>query len=54
MSKPTPAPKPAPSPDTWRPYKPGFEVNDLGQLRTVGYQPGNVPTLPLPAKKPAP
>lgn len=29
----------------WRPHStPGFEINGLGQLRTIGHQPGNVPT----------
>jgi len=35
---------------TWKPLKPGFEVNELGQFRTVGHEPGNVPTLPITKK----
>lgn len=55
MTKPSAPPAPKPGADEWRLHTtPGFEVNGLGQLRTSGHTPGNVPTLPLPPKKPAP
>lgn len=54
MTKPPATPAPKPRADEWRPHStPGFQVNGLGQLRTVNHVPGNVPTLPLPNRKPA-
>jgi hypothetical protein len=41
------AAKPVPGANDWRPHTTrGFEVNGLGQLRTVGHQPGTVPDRP--------
>ena len=46
-TKPQPK-KPDPATE-WKPYSnPAFEVNGLGQLRTKGHLPGNVPTKRKP------
>lgn len=39
-------PQTPPPTDQWRDYKPGFEVNERGQMRTKDYQP---PPKPEPA-----
>jgi hypothetical protein len=49
-AKKVPPAKPVPGANDWRPHStPGFEINGLGQLRTAGHQPGNVPT---PVRRP--